>query len=121
MRVLIIAATMAITGSAFGAGPDHFQLRNASDLVKICSTQTSDSEYASAIAFCHGFLAGAYRYYLAATPEPDRFVCAPNPAPTRTKVMNDFVGWVKARPQNTQDQPADMLFRYLAEVYPCKK
>lgn len=121
MKALIVAATMAMTGSALAAEHDEFQLRDASDLVEICSASPSDSQYASAIAFCHGVLAGSFRYYLATTPADERFVCAPNPVPTRSKVMSGFVAWAKARPQYGQEPPVDTLFRYLAETYPCKK
>ena len=120
MRFLIIAAMMAIAGYAFAAH-EEFRLDDAGDLVQICATQPSDPYYVNAIAFCHGFLAGSFRYYLATTPLDEQFLCAPGPVPTRRKVMNDFVAWAKAHPQYAQYQAVDVLFRYLAETYPCAK
>jgi hypothetical protein len=120
MKRLIVAATITMAGSAFSAEHDEFQLRTASDLIEICSAQASDTHYASAIAFCHGVLAGAFRFYLATTPADQRFVCAPNPVPTRSKVMNDFVARAKAHPQHAQEPAVDTLFRYLGEAYPCQ-
>jgi hypothetical protein len=47
-------------------------------------------------------------------------VCAPDPAPTRSKVALDFVAWAKARPQLMDRGAIDTLFRYAAEAFPCK-
>jgi hypothetical protein len=66
-------------------------------------------------------LVGAFTYYNSTVTAENRFICPPNPVPTRAKVMNDFVAWAKARPQYSKDAPLDTLFRYLAETYPCRK
>lgn len=121
MRALIVTALIALAASAFGAEDEHFQLRDANDLVRACSPQASDTNATASVAFCHGFLAGAYRYYAATTPAADQFICAPNPRPSRTKVMNDFVVWAKANPAYGAQPAVDTLFRYLSETYPCKK
>jgi len=68
-----------------------------------------------------GVLAGAYGYFVAATPAADRFVCPPTPAPSRAQVANGFVAWMKTRPQLNNDGAIDALFRYAAEAYPCKR
>ncbi len=119
MRTLI-ALVFMFAGSAMAADSGSFQLSDARDLVRICSGGPDDMHYANAIGFCHGILTGAVRYYQSVVPTAKRFVCAPDPMPTRTKVMNDFVTWAGSHSGYMQDPPIDTLFRYLEEAYPCK-
>lgn len=121
MRMLILGALLALAAPAIAAGPPHFQVRDAADYVKLCTTSPDDANYASAIAFCHGFGVGAYHYYHVSTAKPDRFVCPPNPTPTRAAVINDFVAWVQTRSDVMQQPAVDALFIYLAGAWPCKK
>lgn len=121
MRKLMMAAALLASGVAVAADSSTFQLRDANDLVRACSVRTDDPLYANATGFCHGVLTGAYRYYLLTVPAENRFVCSPNPTPTRAKVMEDFVAWTKTHPQFLKNPPVDTLFRYLAENYPCRK
>jgi hypothetical protein len=121
MRITLLAASLALAASAHAAPPEHYALRTAGDLARICGTPSSDRDAATALAFCHGVLAGAYGYFTSSTPAADRFVCPPNPAPTRTSVANGFVAWMKARPQFNNDGAIDALFRFAAEAYPCKR
>jgi hypothetical protein len=121
MRSSVAAlAAFACIGSAVAADSSTYQLRNGSDLVSICSIETSDANYANSMGFCHGVLTGAFRYYESTVTSANRFVCAPQPVPTRAKVMNDFVVWARAHPAVLKEPPLDALFRYLAEAYPCK-
>lgn len=121
MIMLLLAAAGFSASAQAPQGREHFQVRTAADLVKACETPTSHPDYAAAIAFCHGFLAGAFQYYDATVAGADRFVCPQAPYPTRSKVMTDFVAWAKARPQVLQERSADALFRYLGEAFPCRK
>lgn len=121
MRIALLAAALVAAASANAAAPEHFRLSTAADLARVCGTPSSDGDYATASAFCHGVLAGAYGYFASSTPAADRFVCPPNPAPTRSQVANGFVAWMKARPQFNNDGAIDALFRYAAEAYPCKR
>jgi hypothetical protein len=97
----------------------NFQLKTGADLVELCSTPDGDPLQPNALGMCHGFLAGAYQYYDATEPASNRFVCAPNPPPTRTEVMDGFVTWARAHPQNLVEGAVNALFRYLDEAYPC--
>jgi len=110
----------ALCATAHAAGPDVYRVRTAGDLVAVCSTPSSAQDYATALAFCHGILAGAYGYYDASTPAAQRFVCVPDPAPKRAQVANDFVAWANARPQLMNTHAIDTLFRFAAEKYPCR-
>ena len=117
---LLAAATLAASAHA-QQGREHFQARTGADLVTVCSVAPAHPDYASAISFCHGFLAGAFQFYDATAEGVGRFVCPQAPYPTRSKVMADFVAWAKARPQVLQERSADALFRYLGEAFPCRK
>lgn len=121
MRTLIAVAALLVASASQAAAPAPYALRTAGDLANLCATPSTDAGATSALAFCHGFLAGAYSYFQAVTPAADRFVCAPDPAPTRTVVANGFVAWMKTHPQLANDGAADTLFRYAAEAYPCKR
>jgi hypothetical protein len=121
MRTLFAALSFALTSSVFAAGPPHFQVRDTADYVKLCTTPQSDENYTSAIAFCHGFGVGAYRYYLESTGPADRFVCPPDPAPTRAEVISGFVTWARTRPDMMKQPAVDSIFRYLGGMWPCKK
>ena len=122
MRKLIAVAALALALAtpAFGADSSTFQLRDAGDLVAICSMPASDPNHLNATGFCHGVLTGAFRYYEATIGRDKRFVCAPHPTPTRAKVMNDFVAWSRGHAASMKDPAIDTLFKYLAETYPCK-
>ncbi|MDH4114156.1 MAG: Rap1a/Tai family immunity protein [Burkholderiaceae bacterium] len=121
MRKLMLVAALMTSGAAVAADSSTFQLRDAGDLMRACSVPADDVTHANAIGFCHGVLTGAYRYYESTVAAENRFICSPDPTPTRAQVMNDFVAWAKANPRYMQDPPVDTLFRYLAETYPCRK
>jgi hypothetical protein len=121
-KTLILSCALLAGAAQAAAGPDHYRARTAAELVKVCSTPSSQSDYATAVAFCHGVLAGAYGYYDASVPEAVRFVCLPsNPAPTRSQIAAGFVAWMQSRPNLLNESGVDALFRYAAETYPCKR
>jgi Rap1a immunity proteins len=101
---------------------DEYKVRNAGDLVALCSRDPSAGDYAAALNFCHGFAVGSYAYYRSvATAEPDvKIVCFKEPYPERSKVIADFVAWSKTNPSFMKDSAVDTLFRFLAGAYPCK-
>jgi len=121
MRALITAALLVLAAPAFAAGPPQFQVRDTADYVKLCSTPENDAHYASAVAFCHGFGVGAYHYYHQSTAQPDRFVCPPNPAPTRAEVIASFVTWAKTHADIMKQPAVDSIFTYLTGIWPCRK
>ncbi len=122
MRTAALAlAALAMTIPAYAQKPEHYQLRDTRDLVTICSTSSSAADYATAVAFCHGVLAGAWGYYVASTAPLDREICSSDTTLTRAKVADAFVAWAKARPQFMQASAVDTLFRFAAEAYPCKR
>ena len=48
-----------------------------------------------------------------------RLFCLPSPAPQRTETLSEFVRWARASPDRMNGLPADGLFRFLAERFPC--
>jgi hypothetical protein len=121
MKSAVIGLTLVVAATASAATNEQYQVRNAADLVAICDTQPTAPDYATAIAFCHGWGAGAGAYHRAITRKEVEFICLPEPAPKRSKVATDFVAWVKANPERGKEAAVDALFRYLGATYPCKK
>jgi hypothetical protein len=79
--------------------------------------------YASAIAFCHGYLVGVYQYHQAEHrgPEATPLFCPPDPQPTRNEAIKMFVAWAQANSQYQGDHPVDTIFRFLTTQWPCQK
>jgi hypothetical protein len=101
---------------------DEYKIRNAGDLVSLCSRELSAEDYVAAQNFCHGFTVGAYAYYRGvASADPDlKIVCIKEPYPERKKVIADFVAWSKANPSFMKDSAVDTFFRFMAGAFPCK-
>ena len=101
---------------------DEYRVRNAGDLVSLCSRDPSAVDYVAAHNFCQGFTVGAYAYYAgAAAADPDlKIVCVKAPYPERKKVIADFVAWSKDNPSFMKDSAVDTFFRFLAGAFPCK-
>ena len=91
MRTAIAAlATLAMTTPVYAQKAEHYQIRHAADLAAVCSTPPSAADYATAIAFCHGILVGAWGYYVASTAPIDREICSSDTTLTRAKVADGF-------------------------------
>jgi len=101
---------------------EEYKVRNAGDLVSLCSRDPSAVDYVAAGNFCHGFTVGAYAYYTGvAAADPDlKIVCVKAPYPERKNVIADFVAWSKNNPQFMKDSAVDTFFRFLAGAFPCK-
>jgi hypothetical protein len=121
----LLAFTLALSPGSAGAAltEDDFFIRNAQDLVKVCSSPESDPLNDAADHFCHGFVSGAWQFHQAQAngPEGVRYVCPPDPAPTRNEVVAGFVKWAAAHPEHMAEPAVEALFRYLVEIGPCPK
>lgn len=106
---------------ARAATAENFTVRTTADLVTLCETQPGQENYVAAIHFCQGFASGAYQYYLAvARNDPAlRFVCLPDPPPTRNDAIAAFLAWVRANPSALEQPAVESMFRYLGQTYPC--
>ncbi len=81
------------------------------------------ARYKEALHFCHGFLVGAFQYYLASVsgPKAKALVCPPDPPPTRNEAIAAFIAWAQAHPQYMSEAPVETEFRFLTERWPCKR
>jgi hypothetical protein len=120
--VAVILLVVLFSAPVLADGVDEYKIRNAGDLVALCSRDMSAEDYVAAQNFCHGFTVGAYAYYRGvAAAEPElKIVCFKEPYPERTKVIADFVAWSKANPSFMKDSAVDTFFRFKAGAFPCK-
>ena len=109
-----------LAASAWAAQPIVLQARTAGELAALCATDPTSSGADAKINFCHGFAQGAVddRLRMATGAKP---FCFPNPTPTRTATLRDFVTWVRTTPENRDLPVLDGLFKFLGERYPCKQ
>jgi Rap1a immunity proteins len=120
--VAVVLLVVLFAAPVFAGTADEYKVRNAADLVALCSRDLSAEDYVAAQNFCHGFTVGAYAYYRGvASADPDlKIVCIKEPYPERKKVIADFVAWSKTNPSFMKDSAVDTLFRFLAGAFPCK-
>jgi hypothetical protein len=102
---------------------DNFLVRNTQDFIEICSTPDHDPLRDAALGFCHGYGVGAVHYYLAAHsgPEAKKFVCLPEPRPSRSEGVQMFLAWARENPQYLNEPAVETIFRWLAMKWPCPK
>jgi hypothetical protein len=116
--------TVAAVGAPNPSDPweTNFRVTTTRDLVQLCEAAPTDPTGIAALHFCHGFAVGAYQYHqiaAAAEKKPPLF-CEPNPKPSRNAVIADFVSWAAQNPKAMDTPPAEGMFRYLAQRYPCR-
>jgi len=120
----LLFITLLSPGVAAAVTDEDFQVRTTQDLLDLCTVSASDPRAGEAIHFCHGYLVGAFHFYLAWTEGPGataRLVCFPASGVTRNEAVAMFVDWAKARPQYMKEAPVETEFRFLTEKWPCKK
>jgi len=107
---------------AHAVSEKDFEVQATENIVNLCTASPDDPLYHQAINFCHGYLVGAYHYYesLSSGPKGIRFVCPPDPMPSRNDTIDAFIQWVKARPQHWEETPVETEFRFLMEKWPCE-
>ena len=122
--ISLVAIVFLLPGFAGAGGVTEkdFVADTTEDLLNLCNVSPDDPLYHQAIGFCHGYLVGAYHYYEAQSSGPKgiKFVCPPDPVPSRNDSINMFIEWAKAHPQYWQKRPVDTEFRFLTEKWPCK-
>jgi hypothetical protein len=100
---------------------DNFLVRNAGDLVKLCTSQSSDRLYTAAQNFCQGFTVGMYQVMVAE--QSGRRIplfCPPAQPPSRNDAIAQFVQWAQASPARLALPAAEGLASFLAERLPCR-
>jgi hypothetical protein len=121
--MLLFVAVLARPGFAVSVTEEDFKAKTTRNLLNLCSASAEDPFAKEAIHFCHGYLIGAYAYYVASTSGPDgkKLFCLPDPEPTRNEAISMFLKWAKARPQFMDQPPVESEFMFLIETWPCKK
>ena len=120
---LLVATITAVPAVAAAVTDGDFEVKTARNLLDLCTVAPEDPRYKEALHFCHGYLVGAYHYYLAtlAGPNVKPLVCPSDPPPSRNAVISGFVAWARAHPQYMNEPPVETEFRYLTETWPCKR
>ena len=121
--IFMLAATVfLLPGLAAAVSEKDFEANSTQDLVNLCSVSADDPLYHQAINFCHGYFEGAYQYYESMTsgPKAIKFVCVPDPLPSRNDAIGWFIEWANANPQHMNERPVEAQFRFLMEKWPCK-
>ena len=120
---LLFAMITFVTAVAAAVTDGDFEVKTARNLLDLCTVGPEDSRYKEALHFCHGYLVGAYHYYLAtlAGPNVKPLVCPSDPPPSRNAVISGFIAWARAHPQYMNEAPVETEFRYLTETWPCTR
>lgn len=123
LRCLLPIFALPASGIATAVEPSHFEVKNAADLIQVCTTPATDPNYASAVHFCHGYVVGAYHYYesLVTAPMYQPLFCPDDKQQPRDQFIKEFVAWAKAHPQYNKDLAVHVLFKYMIERWPCTR
>lgn len=121
--ISILIVGVFSTGVNASVSEDDFQVTTTGNLVALCTTSKNDPRYLEAIHFCHGYLVGAYHYYLAEQngPKGSKLVCLPTPGPSRNESIDMFIAWTQQHPEYMNELPVESEFRFLIEKWPCKE
>ncbi|MDG2304799.1 MAG: Rap1a/Tai family immunity protein [Candidatus Binatia bacterium] len=114
--MLVVALLAPVSAEAVDT--EDFHIKEAQDLVDVCTTPKTDPLYEAAMGFCHGYCVGAWDYYQAAG---RKFVCIPAKPPTRQQAVDGFIDWSATHPEYMQEGAVQALFKYLAGAYACTK
>ena len=123
IRRLLIVLVGLQCGAAFAVEPSHFEVKNAADLIQVCTTPNTDPNYAAAVHFCHGYVVGAYHYYesLVTAPMYQPLFCPDDKQQPRDQFIKEFIAWAKAHPQYNKDLAVHVLFKYMIDRWPCTR
>ncbi len=127
MKQLLLAA-FVLTGLALAAGAraqpteQTFTVKTTGDLAELCGDTTPANSLMTTAAqnFCHGYLLGAYEVLAqinAARGRPD--FCIPSPSPSENEAIAEFVSWARANPTDATRPPADGVYEFLTQHFPC--
>jgi hypothetical protein len=113
---------LLLPGLAGAVTEKDFEANTARDFISLCTATPDDPLYHQAINFCHGYFEGAYQYYEAMTSGPKgiKFVCVPDPLPSRNDAIDRFIKWAESNPQHMDERPVEAEFRFLMQTWPCK-
>ena len=119
----VLAGVLLLAGHALAVTEEDFMLRDAQDLVEVCSVDVSNPMFMASIHFCHGFVTGAGHYHRAMSsgPDIDPLFCPPDPQPTRSEAIAMFLSWASEQEQGLSGHaPVDALMRFAVAEWPCE-
>ena len=126
MKWLLVSAGVLVGLAAAPAARSQtteqtFLVPTAGSLAQLCGDMSpNDPMMTAAQNFCHGYMVGAYQVLVqvnAARKKPA--FCAPTPAPTRNQAIAAYVQWVDADPTKAAMAPADSVYAFLMQRWPC--
>ena len=119
---LFLLVTMLMPTLVNAVTEADFEAKTTQHLLNLCTAPPTDPRYREAIHFCHGYLVGAYHYYLAVTDGEGGkpLVCFPTPPPSRNEAFQMFIAWVQTHPRYLNERPVETEFRFLTEKWPCQ-
>lgn len=118
-----VAGMLASGGPAAALEPDDFVIDDAATLVDLCAAPTDDPYYTQAIHMCHGYASGVVQYALllfAGAGAGAEVICLPEPQPTRSAAIADFVAWMGERPELADVKAPEALLRFMQDRFPCR-
>ena len=127
MRALpSIAAAALLLASTSGAPAqegfslDDFTVETGQDLLDVCTVDQDHLSYWEAQAFCYGYFQGGADFHQALVSGEGRspIACPPEGATVRDAVQH-FTGYARAHPKYLSERPMDLVFRAVAEAWPC--
>jgi hypothetical protein len=120
--ILLFTIGILLPGLAGAASEKDFEVQSTENLINLCTAAPEDPLYNQAINFCHGYVVGAYHYYVASESGPEglKMICVPDPPPSRNQAIAMFIEWVKDHPQYLKEKAVETEFRFLTQQWPCK-
>jgi Rap1a immunity proteins len=118
----IVAATTMAVGARSEPTEDTFSVPTTAALAELCADTSSSNAMMTTAAqnFCRGYLLGAYHILAQVNAaRGKRAFCIPSPSPTRNQAIAEFVAWAKASPSGTSLPPADGVYEFLTQRFPC--
>jgi hypothetical protein len=123
-RILAAAALCGALLAPNAQAQEAVGAETAAQLAALCTASTNDLRGHVAVAYCHGFFAGAGQYHASLYPpgrRSDPRFCVPNPPPTVGAAAASFAAWVGANPQHAGERAVDAMLRWARATYPCPR
>jgi hypothetical protein len=136
MRLAILSCLAVLASAASGAaqtttgagtpqptlqaGSPAYNIGTFQDLVRVCSTDSTNATFPGALGVCAGYISGVLDHHLAAAGgRRNRQVCLPTEAPTRMETLQSLVSWERSNQQYSNEPAADGVMQYFTATYPC--
>lgn len=118
-RFALASLVWAVPAAALES--DDFLARTQQDVVGLCTAPEESDLFEESLAFCHGFLVGAYSAHQTEHmgPKSAKIVCPPEPMPTRAQSIQMYLDWAEAHPEYDREPSIESLFKFLTEEWPC--